>query len=344
MKNEIEPVAAEWLARRAAGLTTTEENDFKRWLAADPHHATVYGELETTWRLLDGVRVDGEAGARPDPDALAPRWRRTARWWLPLAAAAVVALACPGWWQRGPAALPYTVAVATEVGDVRNLALPDGSVMRLNTATQVRVQYDRNERRVWLERGEAHFVVANNAARPFFVEAGHVAVRAVGTAFNVRLNAASVDVLVTEGRVRIDDALRGSSVLAPGPDSAAPSLSSGERAIVPTAPGADGVVGVKPVAPVSVTPDEVQRTLAWHERRIEFVATPLGEIVAEFNRYNRGQLRIADPRLAARRFGGSFRADDPAGFVRLLQTRFGVSVESHAGETTLREAPGRKVR
>ena len=337
MRPEMEQAAADWLARRWAGLTAEDEASFQRWLASDPTHAATYRELEATWRLLDRVRETAPAGAHPDPDALAPRRRfRPALWLAPvLAAAAAVAIAYVGWWRPAElAALRFSTDALTAVGSFQRIALPDGSVVRLNTDSLVQVRYSEVERRVRLVRGEAHFTVAKNPARPFFVEAGGVAVRAVGTAFNVRLQRDVVEVLVTEGQVRVDDPARGETMLAPRAPAAAPLLVAGERAVipapvVPTAP--------RPVVPViSVPAAEMERALAWQDRRLEFVATPLAEIVAEFNRYNRTRLSIDDPVLAARRFGGSFRADDPENFVRLLQTRFGLRIERQGDETILR--------
>jgi transmembrane sensor len=81
---------------------------------------------------------------------------------------------------------------------------------------------------------------------------------------------------------------------------------------------------------------DVARALAWQELRLEFNSTPLFEIAAEFNRYNQHQLIIGDMAIGNQRFGGSFRADDPDTFVRLLETRAGVSIEQRVSETIIR--------
>lgn len=336
-------IAADWLARHHAGLTAEEETEFQDWLGADVRHARAYRELEATWRLLDGVRANAPEGGPADPDALAPRRRKWRAVWLAplLAAAAAIAIAYVGWWRPMPSAHHFVAGVTTPVGGAERLALPDGSVVHVNTDSRLEVRYAPTERRVWLVRGEAHFAVAKDPARPFFVEAGRVAVRAVGTAFNVRIERESIEVLVTEGRVRIAEGARGGSAPAPRGDTDTPLVHAGERAVIPVEPSAALLAGNPPVAvPVRpVSSEELERAMAWRDRRLEFSAAPLAEIVAEFNRYNRLQLRIDDPALAARRFGGSFRADDPGDFIRILQARFGVRVESRGGATVLRGAP-----
>ena len=82
---------------------------------------------------------------------------------------------------------------------------------------------------------------------------------------------------------------------------------------------------------------EVQRALAWQERRLEFDSVPFDEVVREFNRYNQRKLVIGDAHLAARRFSGTFRADGYDALARLLEKDFGVTVVRTGGEIVLRE-------
>jgi len=55
----------------------------------------------------------------------------------------------------------------------------------------------------------------------------------------------------------------------------------------------------------------IAATTAWTQHRLIFDATPLADVVDEFNRYNRVQLRINSPELARRTVSGVFRASDP---------------------------------
>jgi len=82
------------------------------------------------------------------------------------------------------------------------------------------------------------------------------------------------------------------------------------------------------------------RTLAWRERRLVFADTPLSEVVAEFNRYLKHQLIIADPELGRRKFGGTFHPERSDTLVALLEQSFGVVVERRGDTTTLRPRAG----
>src|SRR5690606_14007660 len=69
----------------------------------------------------------------------------------------------------------------------------------------------------------------------------------------------------------------------------------------------------------SVNNPDVRRSIAWLERRLEFQEDPLGEVVAEFNRYNRAlKLRIDGASISRRTYTGIFRADDPESLAQVL--------------------------
>ena len=334
----IERQAAEWFVLRDAGLSPAQRQEFERWLQADERHAQVYAELDETWSRFDALRESvptATIGSIADPE---PRLARRKFPWptVTLAAAAALALAAIAWWQSPPAAATFSTVASTDIGVIRKLALPDGSVVQLNTDSAVSVRFTASERRVQLVRGEANFQVAKNPACPFVVSAGRIAVRAVGTVFDVRRRPQAIEVLVTEGKVRVDDVVQGKSLLTPPGSGDTPLLVAGQRAMISV--GAETATPA-PATVVTVAAAEIGQALAWQERRLEFVATPLAEIVGEFNRYNRHKLTITDPRLAARRFGGTFPVGDYEELVRLLEADFGAVAERGENETRLRLAP-----
>src|SRR5688572_16879225 len=205
--NDIEERAADWIVERDRGFAPKREREFWLWLRADPRHVAVFDALAATWELLDKTTPARIATARSmDADL---RWKKLAWFPLTLAAAAAIVIGA-GSWQKladsraGGGAMQFALTTATEVGNLRKVDLPDGSVIQLNTDSAVDVRFNRSERHVRLTRGEAHFTVAKNHSRPFVVSAAGVDVHVVGTVFNVRLRSESVDVLVTEGKVRVD--------------------------------------------------------------------------------------------------------------------------------------------
>lgn len=197
---------------------------------------------------------------------------------------------------------------ASGIGEVRRIALEDGSTLLLNTASEVTVRFTKRQRDIRLVRGEALFEVAHDKSRPFIVQANDTAVRAVGTAFAVRLEAAQVDVTVTEGVVEVADA-KAVAGLGAATSSASPPgvkrVAAHERLVIARARAPD----VKPIAPA-----DAERQLAWREGLVSFDGESLQTAVAEINRHNRRQIVVDDPALAAMPIVGVFRATDLDGF------------------------------
>lgn len=329
---QLADVAAEWYARNDRGLSEDEAAEFARWCDLDPEHAAAYAEVERTWALLRPLTQLRTAGV-PDADLLRPatettpqgRIVRPARttWWPWLAAAAAIALLLAFWPGLGRGTASAAVhAYESPVGGRERVTLQDGSLLELNTGARVEVSFTRAERRIRLTRGEVLFTVAKDAARPFVVTDDRVAVRAIGTAFDVRRRESSLDVWVTEGRVSIVPVTTALGGLGTA------SLGVGERAVV------EGDGEHTPRMRLSrVTQEEMDRLLAWQRGMLEFRETPLRDVLEEMSRYHSVVLRAADTATASIAVGGSFRSDNLEAFLRVLDLSFGVTVESQTADT-----------
>ncbi len=332
-----ESEAAVWTLRHDRGLTAAEQDEFSAWLAADPRCRAAWAEHRWGWDELDRLAgLQTSVHAVPDPDLLANKpilsWSNGLRlgsqgflrehWRQTVMLAAMIALVATVLWPRRVPTVqlpPVQVRAPRTLALIEERSLADGSVIALNRSAEVTEHYTPGERRVRLERGEAHFTVSKDAARPIIVEAGGVAVRAVGTAFTVRLDAASVEVLVTEGKVSVLSAAVGG---VPSPrEIELPLVSAGERTVVSLAPTAP------PPQITAVPPAEIEARLAWQPRLLDFTGAPLAEIVAEFNRRNPVRLTLGDPGLGDLRLSATFRSDNVEGFVRLMESDFGMKAE-----------------
>jgi transmembrane sensor len=338
----IDRVAADWIARLDRGLSPTEAAEFAAWEAAEPRHSAALARLNTTWQALDTADEVPEIMQLVHEMETPPARCIRRRWaWATVALGAAAALTVM--WtilSRTPSTTPAPALAENPSYKVipssaQRLLLADGTVVELNADSAVEPSFTDTERRVRLVCGEAHFKVSKDATRPFIVQAGKVAVQAVGTAFSIRLDSAVVEVLVTEGRVRVDDATRGESLLvrseATAPTLAPPVLSAGERVLIP--------VTAAPMTPVAVTPADLERALTWQSTQLVFERTPLDQVIAAFNSFNRTRLVVGDPSLRTRRLGGTFRADNMDAFVRLLESGFEIVAEQRGeNEIVLRAA------
>jgi transmembrane sensor len=183
-------------------------------------------------------------------------------------------------------------------------------------------------RRIRLLTGEAHFTVSKTSAQPFIVHADQVTIRDLGTAFDVRLDFARVAVLVTEGSVAVSNL----AATAATTNESQTLLTVGQRAIVQTA---SPVPIVEVAAPAS---HEIEAALAWKSHRLSFERTPLADALVELNRYNVAQLAVGDPAIATDLIAGSVQSDNLDGFVRLLESGFGITAERRGRDIILRRA------
>ena len=346
----IATAAATWLCERDDGFAPGRAAAFAAWCAADSRHAAAVACAEETMALMGELpalrdELAEKIAAAPPPAAPAeisrPWWHRPAVQWGGLAAALALGSAL---WLFTPHRAPtveYFTATATAP---REVALRDGSIMNVNRESDVAVQLTAAERRVTLARGEAHFAVAHDTARPFIVTAGGVSVRAVGTAFSVRLGEAGVEVLVTEGKVQVErvdanalsqNASAASNDPARGGQRAPPQvtlLSANERAVV-------ALAGSEPPRIAPAAPAAIREALAWHGRTTTFSDVSLRDVVARFNRRNVTQLVLADDELGARKIGGTFALDQAEAFARLLAQDGDIALDRRGeNEIVLRRA------
>ncbi|OEZ90809.1 fec operon regulator FecR [Janthinobacterium sp. HH106] len=280
--------AATWFSRRG-NLDAQQQAEFAAWLAADARHAHAYAQLKDTHRAVR--RIPAHVAARwavpqasPAPVS-APRrhWLRA----LPYAAAAMLLLGVGAggyqWWQQPT----FSQSYATARGQRLAVALPDGSKLQLDTATQLHVTVYRQRREVRLAQGEALFQVQSKQGQPFDVLSGPLTVTVVGTQFAVR------NTLAQDGQLRV--AVQHGHVRVAGARQEQVDLTAGQGV---SSDAGGRLSAVASLAPGSVAP--------WRDGRITFDNVPLGAALAEFERYGDTGLLVRDPAVARLRIGGSF--------------------------------------
>jgi transmembrane sensor len=197
----------------------------------------------------------------------------------------------------------------TELGERRELTLPDGSLAQLAPNTDIVVRFAQRERLIEVERGEATFHVAKIPARPFIVRAALTRVLAVGTVFDVERSAQAVSVAVVEGRVAVSQQPAAHLLdLAPKPAVTMLSLGADERVSITLAGVASPVLRLERTGAARFKPGE-----------LAFENETVAEVARRFNLHNSVHIDILDSQLGARRVSGVFRDDDPQSFVDFIR-------------------------
>lgn len=308
--SSVDTQAAEWHARLGERVVATQTiEDFFAWHQT-PEHAEAYRRVQQIWG--QSPRLAGQPSMQKAlADALSRRQRpsqgrgRLPRTLLGLTAVATaVALAFGGysWFQAKS-------VYATQTGEQRLVQLADGSTVRLDTASRIRVRFSGGRRDVALEEGQALFTVAHDPNRPFVVQAGDSAVTAIGTVFEVQRRGGEADVTLIQGVV---------DVRSGGPGGAHVRMAAGDQARVRGA-----------VARVSRV--NLAYQTSWTEGQIILRDTPLREAVNEVNRYLTDKVELDAPGLETMPINGVFKTGDRDAFVSMASGALGLQVSALPG-------------
>lgn len=315
--SRIDEQALDWVVRQASGPLNEElQQAFNDWYDRGPREQGAYLRAQALWQRLDQAAMDTDLTPPTVLPVAAKRsgWRPDRRLVMGGAIAACAAAALVG--LRAFQTPVATLVLETGLGEISNHPLEDRSLVSLNSDSRIEVRMTPERRQVTLVKGEALFQVANNPQRPFVVTAGSVSVRAVGTAFSVRLRGEGAEVLVTEGVVEVTE--NGTSTR----------LRAGEAGHI-----AQNAVSVRS------DPSEVSRKLAWREGRIVLANQSLAEAAEEFNRYNRTKIYIADPALSRRKLVGQYGLSQPEKFAENVHELMGVPVSVSADRIDIGRRP-----
>ena len=298
--------ASSWLARLEGGNRPEVQQAFERWYEADAAHAAAFERVRRSYAsagLLRHSEVARDRSLGPEtPPASShspqPRWA--------LAAAIVAALLVPGailvsQGALSPVGTRNTILLASAVGEIRHVALEDGSTVTLDTATKIEVELSRSERRAIVREGRARFEIAPDP-RPFIVETASTRVTSGPAVFDVERRGADARVEVLSG-------------------SATASLDSARQQRSVNVAAGEGFSSGQP------TPFRLDANRSdWTSGMLQFDGMPLAEAVALANRYSERKIGLAAG-VGQLRVSGAFRAGDIPALAKSLAQAFDLRLE-----------------
>lgn len=296
----LQQQATDWFARLRGTVDAETQAAFTLWQAADPAHAAAYARVVALWD-------DPDLAAALFASAAAPR--RMTSMLRRIAAVALLLIGIGGTLHLSGAIVTLTADHVAGAGLPQRVTLEDGSLLLLDAGSAVDIDYSAKTRGVTLQRGRVLADVQPDKARPFIVTARGVTAQALGTVYSVTLG--------RDGDTAV--AVREGVVLVGGADKAAPLvLRAGDSATIGGA-----AQGAKML-------DETDG-FAWADGRLVFTNRPLGDVVAQLDRYWGGQIWVRGDELAGLRVSGSYRLNNPPEVVAALAAATGAQVASYAG-------------
>lgn len=284
----IEAQAAHWFARNRNDQNSATRKAFATWLA-EPAHARAYGEFEELWADLNALKQLNR------PTALPTRQRPSQRLRPALAVAAALVCAVLAF-NLGPPGELYQQHIQAQTKGSRQFDLPDGSRLFVNANTRLRIDFDRQQRTVYLDQGQLYLEVAPDKERPLLVQAGEATVRVVGTAFDVRRGARQLVVSVAHGQVALVPDAKRSALL--GAD---------QRATYDYARQA--------LTEHTLTASEVGD---WRNGHLAFRNRELASLIDELDLYRPGIIELANGPLQQYKVSGHLDVNDPLALVKAL--------------------------
>jgi len=310
-------------------------DQFEAWKNADPSHAEAFENIVSFWTHIDNLpeiielKATGAQIADPTlppdsaiidfeskktPSAGPGNWQK----WQKFSIAATVLVIFSAIVTFYTTYLPEG-AYRTATGEQKVIHLADGSIVHLNTDSRFDIDFSDDRRKVRLLEGEARFDVAKDAKRPFIVETSRGNVRAVGTSFNIYDNDETVEIIVFEGTVAVNqnDQRLSERVGKSGIGQDALLVTDGERIVAFD----HNLSKVRPARQL-----ELSQKDAWRQGKLIFKGQKLSVVIEEMSRYTNKKIVIADDILKDMKMGGVFDINDFDALLYAIEDAFPVKV------------------
>lgn len=298
LNDSIDEQAALWFTRQhSQRMTPKQRQAFKIWIENDVNRQA-YQDIAGLWRQCDALPRPTIATVEKKKRSL---WRPMIHTTATLCLLTVLYLP----YSHLPALLMDNMTLATS--DLpKEMTLADGSKVYLDRNTQVRVAYVQEERRLWLDKGQAYFKVKSNSYRPFYVHADTRLIKVVGTEFEVsRYDNHQINVAVHEGIVEVKAT----------PKSSPAYLYAGSQA-TSTLANDSFVIS-------SVNIDSVG---SWRFGQLHFFERPLNEVIAKLKPYLDINIQISSPEIAEMKVSGIANINDAKDFITAIPLILPVNV------------------
>jgi transmembrane sensor len=343
-KNTIEAEAAKWLVRLDGErvLSMNEKQDLKEWLGRSRDHREELSEQNKFWGnqvltelLIPKVENVSVTDVKYSPLSFFHYFSSSPRIRAASLAFSIAIIGCITFYATKDVLLDYNGIYTAKIGEQTETTLADGTVIELNTDSQVKVEYNEHFRNIRLIKGEAHFIVAKNAQRPLRVYAKYGRVEAVGTEFTIHIKQNDVDVLVTEGQVELSalsrqesniDASIKSDAFYQGYSKLLTTIDSGQSATFLPFTSLNMMTSESLGVVYEHSSNEISKSQAWRNGWLIYSGEPLEHVLTEMKRYSNVTIDVIDPQIKQLPMGGRFKVGDINGVLHALENNFDIKV------------------
>ncbi|RON55103.1 FecR family protein [Pseudomonas frederiksbergensis] len=283
----IDTQAASWFVRNRQDHGSVDREAFELWMCV-PEHTKAYRAFEELWADLAELKQQNQ----PVPISV----RRKPNVWRPALAIAAALVCAVLAFNLGTPHGVYQQQIAAQAKGSRTFNLPDGSTLSVNANTRLRIDFDGQQRQVYLDQGQIYLEVAPDKERPLWVHTGKSTVRVVGTGFDVRRTPKQVVVSVAHGQVAF------------APDSKTQTLLGAQQQA--SLDLASGTLQQQTLTDAQVAD--------WRSGHLSFRNRELASLVDELNLYRARPVLLADAKLGRFKVSGNLDVNDPDALLNAL--------------------------
>lgn len=333
-EDQVLDQASDWIAKLDKGLSKQQVISFQQWLHLCPENMETMLEVAQMWDKMDDVT------RLADMFPLTKSKQKRRPVWLGAIAASIFIIFSFSFLvtfkdidvfsnEQSKVFAANSFSYQTEIGETSTIQLPDNSELLLNTNSSVKVTYTAKARVIELQRGEIHIDVAHDSSRPLSVLAGGQVIQAVGTAFNVQLEEDLVELIVTQGKVLVQEKpIEEFQLLI---DTNNTKLSRNETSVSKDEK-IELILGNHAVQQtVKVDTRDIATKLSWRTGKLIFTGESLEDVLVEISRYTKVQFELEEnSSMKNVKVAGVFKTGDVTGLLKVLSRNFSINHEQVA--------------
>lgn len=270
----------------------SSDDSFVNWLYSHSALPEKQVDVDAAWESLNN-KLHAENDDKPGGAIVKPLMYKIA--------ASIILLVVAGYFINSQFfSAPEMVTVSSSV-DRELVKLPDGSRVVLNAHSSVSFPEEYQDTRKVKLDGEAYFDVVKNET-PFIVNTREVAIKVLGTAFNVRSEKEKVSVYVDHGLVSLEKKGKGLKI------------SKGQMAEYDESQNR-----------ISFVQSPSQNVMSWRNGEFTFEDTPLKEATRELSDYYGVEFKLSD-RVKSCRITAHFTKASLSEVIDVLETILDINV------------------
>ena len=197
-----------WMIKTDEGLNYQETKEFTLWMKNSSNH----NDFDEITKFKKNISSISEKEKTKLLNNIYEELDNESYNWTTLIAASLVFITCIFFYNFDYKKDEFSTEYLSNLNKIDNIVLPDKSTISLDANSKLSVNYNKDKRVVFLNKGRAFFNVQKDE-KPFIVYTKHNDIQVLGTSFEIIEEKKETIVKVKTGKVRVGKEINGKSKL-----------------------------------------------------------------------------------------------------------------------------------